>query len=110
MAMVSWTLRFSCVTRSLARSELLSFTEARAPFMLWELGHPWVTAATTSRGSVNESNSDLASDLVTHENRNVQLTIAIEIAALVERVYPIIPLILSLELSAQYLKSPPWQV
>src|SRR6266498_530166 len=51
MAMVSWTLRFSCVTRSLARSELLSFTEARAPFMLWELGHPWVTAATTSRGS-----------------------------------------------------------
>src|SRR6266498_612620 len=50
MAMVSWTLRSLCVTRSRARSELLSFTEARAPFMLWELGLPWVTAATTSRG------------------------------------------------------------
>jgi len=54
----------------------------------------------SARASVNESNSDLASDLVTHKNRNIHLTIAIKIAALVERVHSIVPLILSLELSA----------
>jgi len=54
----------------------------------------------SARASVNESNSDFASDLVTHKNRNVQLTIAIEIATLVERIHSIVPLILSLELRA----------
>jgi len=51
-----------------------------------------------ARRSVDESNSHLACGPVAHKDRYVRLAIAIEIAPLEERVHPIVPLILSLEL------------
>ncbi len=57
-------------------------------------------------GFMDENDPHLAGDLVTDEERDVRLPIAIKVAALIERVHAIVPFILSLELSTECLKSP----
>jgi len=81
--------------------------EVVATVTQWRTGSDNVDDA---RRSVDEGNPDLARDLVSNEESDIRLAIAIKIAPLIEGVYAIIPVVLSLKLSAQYLKSPPRHV
>src|SRR5918996_6618522 len=59
---------------------------------------------------MDERDPDLARGLVANEEGQVDLTVAVEIAPLIEGVHSIIPLVLSPELSVERSQCPAWHV